>query len=257
MTSGDNDAFFIGWRSGQPRAVRRFGLLVAMAAVLVFAGAGALLGLQVDDPARNLFARAGAVDEAPEPWLGDQLLQGVVTHRPTPILHLAPDAARPGGRALLLSGYGKRGAEVPEGPGPYAFAGGLLRRGSIEMLVIDDVPRASEGSSVTPLPVPLGRWRAVGEICDGKCYPGGMKPGSGLAHRACATLCIDGAVPAIFVVASPVAGATYLLLAGPDGGPLPADLRGLIARPIELEGDVERLGAILVFKVDPARARAL
>jgi hypothetical protein len=95
----------------------------------------------------------------------------------------------------------------------------------------------------------------VGEICDGKCYPGGMTPGFGLAHRACAALCITGAVPALFIVAAPVAGASSLLLAGPDGGPPSEALVALAGRPLELEGEVERLGTITVFRVDPAKAR--
>lgn len=255
--SGSDDDFFVGWRRVQPSSVLRFSVVASLVTIFLFGAIGALLGSQVEDPSRGLFARSGGETVPQEPWQGDQVLTGVVTHSPTPILHVAPDMARPGGRALLLSGYGKRGAEVPEGPGPFTLAGGILRRGSIEMLVLDDVPKPLGGEAMPPRAVPLGYWRAVGEICDGKCYPGGMKPGEGLAHRACATLCIDGAVPAIFVTAAPVAGASFLLIAGPDGGPFPEALRGLIARPVELEGFVERLGSILVFKVNPSLARVL
>ena len=84
-----------------------------------------------------------------------------------------------------------------------------------------------------------------------------MTPGGGLAHRACASLCLIGEVPPVFVVASPVAGASFLLLAGPDGGEAPALLNDFIARPIELEGEVERLGAMMIFRVDPKKVRQL
>ena len=55
-----------------------------------------------------------------------------------------------------------------------------------------------------PLPVPeapvsLGRRRMVGEICDGKCFIGIMRYGSGLAHKACASLCLRGSLAPVFV----------------------------------------------------------
>jgi hypothetical protein len=122
---------------------------------------------------------------------------------------------------------------------------------------MDDPPTGLAGEAKAPVSQSLGHWKAAGEICDGKCYPGGMAPGGGLSHRACAVVCLIGEVPAIFVVAEPVAGSSFLLLAGPDGGAMPVELRSYVAKPLQLEGEVERLGSILIFRVDPTKARLL
>jgi len=250
------EPFFIGWSNSPPASILRFGLACAAGLLLILGLLGYGLGSAIDDPSRNLFAGiASAPQDKPLGWLGDQELTGVLTHRPSPVLHLPATPDAPFGRAVILSGDGKRGATVPANGVGVTLVGGLLRRSGIEMLVVGDEAKTAPAPMAVPAPIPLGRWRAVGEICDGKCYPGGMTPGFGLAHRSCAALCITGAVPALFIVAAPVAGASSLLLAGPDGGPPSQDLVALAGRPLELEGEVERLGTITVFRVDPSKAR--
>jgi hypothetical protein len=77
-----------------------------------------------------------------------------------------------------------------------------------------------------------------------------MRPGTGLAHRACATLCLDSEIPAVFVPTAPVAGHAVLLLADRAGrAGIPA-LRDAIGRRVTLEGEVERLGSLLVFRAE-------
>jgi hypothetical protein len=161
---------------------------------------------------------------------------------------------------VLLSGDGKRGPQIDPAlnDGAMVSLTGLrLRRGTIDMLVVGDaIHPLPEPPIVAPVAVSLGRWRIAGEICDGKCQTGAMQPGQGLSHRACASLCLIGGVPPVFVAASPVAGTSFLLLAGPDGRALP-DLRRLAALPVVLEGEIERRGDLLIFKVDLAAARVL
>lgn len=250
--------FFIGWSNHLPQGLRGFYVAVGIMILGLFSFLGIVGGSRIDDPAVNLFSSISTrVPPKPEPWLGDQRFTGTVTHRPYPILHVS---AAPGARierSILLSGSGKRGASVADTSGRIEAVGGLLRRGDIDMLVIDDSPVQTGVAEAPPKAQPMGRWRTVGEICDGKCYPGGMLPGGGLSHRACASLCLLGEVPAILVVAAPVAGADFLVLAGPDGREPPALFRDYIARPISLEGDVERLGTILIFRADPSTVKQL
>lgn len=259
MSGGDG--FFVGWR-GPDRSQSRFLALVAAAVV---AGAG-LLGFAVaggmGDASAGLYRLASVAGAAeappPEPWDFGATLRGRVTDRPYGLLHLPADAAHPHGRTVLLSGAGKTGAPVRAGEATVELSGGLLRRGTIEMLALFADPAPTEDAALpVPAPVPLGRWRAAGEICDGKCAAGAMRPGTGLSHRACANLCLSGGVPPVFAAAAPVAGSLFLLLADADGGPLPDGLFDLVALPVELEGDVERIGSLLVFKVDLAAARRL
>jgi hypothetical protein len=118
------------------------------------------------------------------------------------------------------------------------------------MLVLEapPVPLADAPALPVPAPVPLGRWRIQGEICDGKCAAGGMRPGTGIGHRACATLCLDGELPAVFVPTRPVAGRAFLLLGDATGGPALPAFRDLIGQRVTLEGEVERLGDMVVFR---------
>ena len=252
------EPFFVGWSGKLPGSLARFYLVAGFLFVGLFALLGLVLGSQVDNPALNLFAGLSSSPQAkPLGWQGDQHFEGALTLRPYPLLHVATTDGSATQRTFLLSGYGKRGPEIVGASSRVAVVGGLLKRGDIDMLVMDDPPTALAGETKAPTAQPLGRWKAVGEICDGKCYPGGMTPGGGLSHRACAVVCLIGEVPAIFVVAEPVAGSSFLLLAGPDGGAMPDELRPFTAKPLELEGEVERLGSILIFRVDPNKARLL
>jgi hypothetical protein len=246
--------FFIGWSNRLPAAWIPFHVAVAIVLLTGFTALGYLMGRHLDDPGRNVLARAGAPQARPDGWQGDQTFAGTLTLRPYPVLHVSTAPGGPVTRSMLLSGSGKRGATVPATSHRVQAVGGLVHRGDIDMLVVDDdsvTETAVEGHA--PVAQPLGRWRALGEICDGKCYPGGMTPGGGLAHRACASLCLDGEVPAVFVTASPVAGFSFLVLAGPDGGLPPEAMRAFIGRPVVLEGEVQRLGALALLRVDPAR----
>jgi hypothetical protein len=258
MPDPAQDPFFIGWSGKLPPELKRFYLSVGFVMVSLFGGIGLFLGSAIDDPSRNLFAdRPGANVAKPLGWISDQKFLGTLTLHPYPVLHVSSVAGGPVERSVLLSGSGKRGVETRETAHLVTAEGGLLKRGDIDMLVVDE-PVTIDARAAAPPPVQqLGIWRSIGEICDGKCYPGGMTPGFGLAHRACATLCLIGDVPAIFVVADPIEGASFLLIAGPDGGPPGEWIRDMIARPVELVGAVERVGTMLVFKVDPQKARLL
>ena len=76
-----------------------------------------------------------------------------------------------------------------------------------------------------------------------------MRPGTGLAHRACANLCLLGDVAPVFVSAGPIDGDGFLLMAGPDGKAVPAALFDYTAVLVALEGEVERHGDMLILKV--------
>ncbi len=240
-----NDEFFIGWQKRPPPRLGRFLAMVAGGLVLGMAALGLALG-SADEPGGPDFAAIGAGAALPD----TAEMSGVVTLLPYPVLHRAD------GRPVLLGGDGKRGAGIPPGlDGQVATARGYVQqRGSIGMLVLDAPPVAERPGTPPPVQA-LGRWRITGEICDGKCAAGSMVAGTGLAHRACATLCLSGELPAILVSAAPVFGQSFMLLAGPDGGPLPETLRPLIGLRVSMEGALEWRGNLLVFRADPAAAR--
>lgn len=191
-------------------------------------------------------------------------MTGVVHAMPYPTLWITEGTDElPEGHVLMLSGAGKRGAMAAEKfDGALTKVQGLpLTRGDLTMLQLaggQRKPVAADGA-VPDLPedVPLGRWRIAGEICDGKCLAGAMRPGRGLAHKACANLCLVGDIPPVFATTGPVDGERYMLLAGPDGGPMPSEMYDFTALLIDAEGEVYRRGDLLIFRVDPTTMRVL
>lgn len=248
---GDREPFFIGW-AGVPAGLRVFLAVVAFVSIAGFTALAYVVAATQPDPGDGAFR-----------WdWGALTVTGTMTNAPYPVLHVTESDRFAAGTPLILSGPGKIGVQertaALEGQ-TVSLTGVALTRGDLAGFQVgggsDDV-RPVETTPPAPVPVTdLGRWRITGEICDGKCYLGAMRPGAGLAHKACANLCIIGGVPPVFVSTGPIAGETFLLLGNADGGPLPSAVLDQTATLVEVEGRVERRGELLVFLVDPASVR--
>lgn len=245
--------FFVGYLP-VPQALRVFVWAVGLALVFGAGIAGYLVGAAQDDPG----SAAYRFD------YGRQTVSGVVELTPAPVLHVSQGTeAIPAGRTLMLSGQGKNGAiaRASELGGRTAQASGiLLERGDLIMLQLTGGQRGLAGNKETadlPAPRSLGRWRLAGEICDGKCLSGAMRPGRGLSHRACANLCISGGIPAVFVSSQPVEGHEFFLIAGTDGASLDPALLNHVAQYISAEGEIALHGDLPVLTIDPASVEVL
>lgn len=242
--------FFIGWRGRTGPALGRFLSAVVLISAVGFGLIG--YGLGAEDGGPEVAGRVGFEPELPGVFTGT-LMRG-----PVPLLRVEPSAALPQGATLMMVLWDKRGVPVAEDlyGQRVSVEGVIFRRGDLGMLVFGGgfTPTGDAGAP-SPVVEPLGRWRITGEICDGKCYSGIMKPGEGLGHRACAQLCFVGEVPAVFVTAAPVEGTRFFILANTDGGPPPPEARHLFGVPIDLEGALERRGDVTVFRADFTRAR--
>jgi hypothetical protein len=254
MTPKPSDPFFVGYFQKVPPAIRDFAL--AAGAVIL-----ALLVLMA------LLLPMGAVDPGPGRYANDLrggTLTGVIDPLPYPILRVAASDAGPA-RAVLLGGqekFGVQGQAAQAGPVAVDVGGVFVRRGDMEMLLVTQDGVAQSAATLLPgfAPAPtqdLGRWRLAGEICDGKCYAGAMKPGTGLAHKACANLCILSGLPPVLVMELPVEGSTVVLLADADGGPVPDALYDMTAVPVVMEGRLERRDDLLIFRIDTGAARRM
>ena len=244
------DPFFVGYFNKVPVSLRNF----AFGTGAVVAGGLALLALLLP---------LGTIDPGTGRYADDLrggTLTGVIDPLPYPILRVAgsPEAAP---RAVLLGGQTKIGAQdrVDTGAPAMQIGGVFVRRGDLEMLLIgNDVKPAADAPVFQPAATEdLGRWRLTGEICDGKCYGGAMKPGAGLAHRACANLCVESGLPPVLVMELPVEGSTVVVLAAADGGPMPDSLFDLTAVPLQMEGWLERRDDLLIFRIDEASVRRM
>lgn len=236
-------AFFIGFLPA-PRGMRPLLFLIGAVIIALFGAVGWSIGSTQPDP-------------GPGAFMARETVMGVLEHRPYPMVHVTTGSDRiPAGRTILLSGGGKRGvaerAEVIEG---LAFVSGpLIARGELQMIQVrggNNGLRATDGEVPEIEVEPLGRWRLAGEICDGKCLAGAMRPGTGLAHKACANLCLIGGVPPVFVSSQPVEGEAFMILGHIDGGPLGDEILDSVAVYISVEGTLERRGGALVFLIDP------
>jgi hypothetical protein len=181
----------------------------------------------------------------------------VIELTPYPLLRVTEgnDLIKPG-KTLMLASAGKSGVDMRAMglDGQLAQVSGvILQRGTIDMMQLRGGRQgltAVEGDSPAMEAEPLGRWKVAGEICDGKCLNGAMRPGRGLAHKACANLCLLGDVPPVFVSTQPIEGSDFMLITGPDGTVLPPAAYDYVGQFITVEGDLERRGDILVLRMD-------
>ncbi|MDA8585308.1 hypothetical protein N9L47_03460 [Rhodobacteraceae bacterium] len=238
------EPFFVGWGK-VPKALKTFLALSTASFVISFAVAAfAISATQTDTGSGAFMGQANAV--------------GIMKVDPYPVLHVIESDKFEKGDVVLLSGGGKRGVfnraknldgEIVQLAGLRMERGdldGLQLRGGMRGLSVAENPDPEFEIEVEP----LGRWKLAGEICDGKCLTGAMRPGNGLAHKACANLCLIGDVPPIFVSSGPVEGHEFLLMAGADGKRLGDEILDFTATYVEIEGEIERRGGMLVFKID-------
>lgn len=235
--------FYVGYLAVLPPGLRFFLIGVAAGLIGMFAALALAIGAAQDDPGPGSFL-----------WgAGQQTVIGLVETKPYPLLHVIQGSAHiPTGQTIMLSNPFKNGAQqrLDKYNGQVAILRGIaLKRGDIDFLQVGQATAAIESAEL-PERQSLGRWRLKGEICDGKCLAGAMRPGRGLSHRACANLCLIGGIPPVFVSSAPVEGRDFFLLADKDGGPLPQRYLKHVALFVSLDGEMERRGTLLIFKVD-------
>jgi len=253
QTPKPDEPFFVGYINAAPGSLAWFLPLVAIALIGLFAGT-------------SFWIASGQANAGNASFLwsaGAQNMTGVIEAKPYPIVHVRPTERFPEGRTLILSGQGKRGVQKRAGEldGQVVDVRGvLLKRGELDSLQVGRLVAAQDptgGPQEKPAPEDLGKWRLAGEICDGKCLGGAMRPNTGLSHKACANFCIIGGAPPVFVSTGKVAGQEFFVLGDSEGNPLDDRMRDFTAVPVELEGWVEKRGGVLVFKVDLDNAKRL
>ncbi len=244
-------AFFVGYLP-IPRPLIAFLAISTVIIVGLAIGAGLAIALTQPDPGSGRMAFG----------MGRQLLTGFIDLQPYPVLRVAPQKDGETARSIVLSGRGKRGilGRASRFIGqPVDIRGIFIIRDKTMMLQVGGgrsirkatKPRMLDGFEPA-MELSLGRQRLRGEIIDSKCYLGAMRPGQGKVHKACAGLCLMGGIPPMFAVYRDNAPADLLLLAGPDGGPIPETFLDQVSHYVSLEGEVRRRDNLLIFRVDPA-----
>jgi hypothetical protein len=247
-----SEEFFIGYLPA-PMRLRRF-LRVSMLASLLLAVMVAMV-----------FAIAER-DPGDGQWHPDDPRDviGTVFESPVPMLHARRSDGSTETSILVSEGKVGAAARVAGTDGKVAkLRGTRIERGPLVLFEIADaggsVAPTNAGRIEPPSPVidPMPR-TLRGEIIDPKCHAGAMKPGDGKAHKACATLCIRGGIPPMFLDES---GQRYVLLDSAGlaltGHSLDAILP-FVADHVEIDAAVvQRQGDLKFLRIDPARLRRL
>ncbi|MCI0523890.1 MAG: hypothetical protein L0Y75_01380, partial [Acidobacteria bacterium] len=192
--------------------------------------------------------------------------EGVISEYPVPTLIVRKDAQA--GAPLAFSSYslvaeGKHGAErIVEGfdGRQVKLRGALIHRDNVAMIEVvpDSIKITRGGFNAMTRPVEnLGEHTLTGEIVDSKCYLGVMNPGHTKPHRECASLCIRGGVPPLFVVRDTEGKTAILWLVSDRGLPINRQVLDFVAEPLEITGQVSRNGDQLFLRADPKSFRRM
>jgi len=182
--------FYVGYLD-VPRGIKRFSIGLVVVVFVVVAGVALLVASQQRDPGDATWG-----DEIAE-------LQGTLIDTPYPALLLQGQPQQ----IVLLVSTGKQGARERAAAHlgrSVRVHGTILQRGRTRLLEISDGVDAIEDLGATAdgdllIAAPSAAVELHGEIIDPKCYCGAMKPGEGKTHKACASLCLRGGIPPMFV----------------------------------------------------------
>jgi len=259
-----NDEFYIGWEDKAPPGVgsrvrRTAGLLLALAVML-----GVLLSLAQRTIGVSVFE-----------WGKVKSFSGIFKGQPYPHL-LVPRPGASGGQGAFSSYYLVKPFKFGLDPEmatrldgkAVSLKGTLIYRGGQTMIeVADNSIRASDslaplrgegrGEGLPVSSISLGPQTLVGEIVDSKCYLGVMNPGALTPHRACAIRCISGGIPPVLLVRQKNGPVLYFLLVSGDGKPVNKQVLNLVAEPVEITGEAERQGELLILRADPSTYRRM
>ena len=164
-------------------------------------------------------------------------------------------------RRILLAGPGKTSppAAVLAQSGHWVrLQGSVFARGDLRVMnVRRATPLQPTPGSRQPVPglaaaVDLGPVELIGEIVDGKCFSGVMKPGAGKTHRGCAIRCISGGVPALLHTEGADPGGRDVLLVDSNGGTVNSRIAPLIADRLRIRGQLLQLDNLLLLRADPS-----
>lgn len=250
-----NDDFYIGYLEKAPAPVRRFTLWIVSGITLIALAVAVLLVVSQRPFYPNTFE-----------FLQYRTFTGTLHAHPYPVLQvLRPGLAGelPAYSYLYLVNEGKFGAQdlatAYDGQ-RVSFEGALIYRDDQVMVEIKQgtlVPITNLGPARAAAQRSLGTFTLSGEIVDSKCFLGVMNPGSTKPHRSCATRCISGGVPPLFVVKARDETTRYLLLQNNAGDAVHSLVLDKVAEPLEITGEVFQQDDLLILRSDPSTYRRL
>lgn len=241
----ETDHFYVGYLP-TPQPHRRFiVLLFTFITFWVFA-LSTVLVLTQRSPGRAVWLNSN-----------EQSWTGILVESPYPMLIPDDSSATP---PLLVVSMGKAGAhESLRGAFDHhvTLRGYALQREGRYMIELAPHPDAIVIDHPIPVEDRPSTQQArtedldlVGEIIDGKCYLGAMKPGDGVGHRTCAALCLRGGLPPMFVAESEIGDILYPLLLVDGSSKLDEETIQLVASRVHVHGQLSRIAGLPVLSVN-------
>lgn len=246
-----NDDFYIGWEA---KSAPRIGKVLLVLVVLIFIAA-ICLGLA-------LAVAQHSIGVSVFEWGTVKKFYGILKLEPYAHL-LVPRAGTHDAQdtfstyhlvAPFKHGLDRAKLSALDGK-TISLQGTLIYRGNQTMVeVLPDSIKAAD-KQLAPMTdtetIQLGHRTLTGEIVDSKCFLGVMNPGQLLPHRACAIRCISGGIPPVLLVRDAEGSVNYLLLVSSDGKPVNQEVLDIVAEPVQITGEVERQGELLILRADP------
>lgn len=190
--------------------------------------------------------------------------EGTIQARPIPFLLIEKTEKNnglPTYQRFPLVAEGKHGVEANFFDGRRVhLKGTLIYRDDLQMIevVSDSIEKSSAlVNQIEEKSEFLGKFTLKGEIVDSKCYLGVMNPGQSKPHRDCAVACLRGGIPPLFIVKDSAENTSELWLLSQNGESVNQAILDFVAEPIEIEGEVSRLGDQLFFKINPNQIKRL
>lgn len=192
--------------------------------------------------------------------------EGTVQAKPIPFL-LIEKAEKNNGlptfERIPIVSEGKHGADeaIKDFDGQRVkLRGTKIYRDDLQMIEVlaDSIDKSSvEAKNIKEKTESLGTQTLKGEIIDSKCYLGVMNPGQSKPHRECAVNCLRGGIPALFVVKDTKGNISELWLLSDEGKPINKEILDYVAEPVEMTGEIKRIGDHLYFHSNPNTIKRL
>jgi hypothetical protein len=232
--------FYVGY-GAVPDKDRRFLLRAVPAGLLGIAGAGAFIGSRAASAGGGRWETGTPVT-----------LTGRLGFHPHPILWTE-------GQSIVLAGIGKIGADEylrPFDGQEVQMKGIRIVRDNCFMLGVADGDTFIYDQVMLPLPgvETVQSVRMVGEIVDAQCFMGIMNPGYGRTHLGCATQCVRGGQPVYFSTGISAGRGTTcsgdgFLLANENGEKINDEILNIVARPVAITANIDKIGDLLRLRV--------
>ncbi len=263
----DKKDFFIGYLPKAPKRIARTSLM-AVVLFFVLLTVSAFLVVNFQRTVNNGAYEYGELTE----------VEGLIYMEPQPFIKVFQgndQEGKPVFKNILLIDFGKFGAtstvEKIERKTGLKFnsiyiklRGTLIYHNGVTLLELTE----KEDSYISYRPLvdkylyskvvnDLGTQTLAGEIIDPKCYFGSMKPGEGKPHKSCASLCLSGGIPAMYVTKNEEGNADYFLILGENGKPVNEEILRYVSDPVSISGRVETLDEWKAIYINPEDIKRL